>query len=156
MKHFIQSPRRQRGAALVIGLILLLVLTLLAVTSMNTASTELVMAGNEQYRQNAFQAAETGIEQALVKLPGVNQATTPQTIEERPVTDSTTDRYIVTGQYMGSDYNLRGFSAGKFVGFHYQLTSTGASARNAASLNVQGAVVIQNAGSGPSFTSINE
>ena len=48
------SHARQRGAALVIGLILLLVLTLLAVTGMNTASTELIMAGNEQYRQNAF------------------------------------------------------------------------------------------------------
>ena len=39
----------ERGAALVIGLVLLLILTLLAVTGMNTATTELVMAGNEQY-----------------------------------------------------------------------------------------------------------
>ncbi len=59
------SKARQRGAALVVGLMLLLVLTLLAVTGMNTASTELIMAGNAQWQENAFQAAETGIEQAI-------------------------------------------------------------------------------------------
>ena len=42
--------RRQDGAALVVGLILLLVLTLLAVSGMTTASLELQMAGNEQYQ----------------------------------------------------------------------------------------------------------
>src|SRR5258705_8739691 len=52
----------ERGAALVIGLILLLLLTLLAVSGMNSASLEFIMAGNEQYRANAFQAAEAGIQ----------------------------------------------------------------------------------------------
>src|SRR5262245_51029290 len=56
---------RQRGAALVIGLMLLVILTLLAVTGMNTASTELAMAGNEQYQLKAIQASQTGVEQAL-------------------------------------------------------------------------------------------
>src|SRR5262252_8991795 len=71
--------RRQGGAALVIGLILLLVLTLLAVSGMNSASLEFVMAGNEQFRANAFAAAETGIEQTLASgmfnpaLPPQNQ-----------------------------------------------------------------------------------
>ncbi len=60
------SPRgAQRGAALVIGLLLLLVLTILAVSGMNSASLEFVMAGNEQYRANAFSAAEAGIERTL-------------------------------------------------------------------------------------------
>ena len=45
-----RPPARQRGAALVIGLLLLLVLTLLAVSGMSSASVELIMAGNEQYR----------------------------------------------------------------------------------------------------------
>jgi type IV pilus assembly protein PilX len=56
---------RQRGAALVVGLILLLVLTLLAISGMTTASLELQMAGNEQYQERAFQAADAGIEQAM-------------------------------------------------------------------------------------------
>jgi type IV pilus assembly protein PilX len=55
----------QAGAALAIGLILLLVLTLLAVSGMTTASQELWMSGNDQYHEHAFQAAEAGVEQAL-------------------------------------------------------------------------------------------
>ena len=65
-RHKIALPRaaarRQRGAALVVGMILLMVLTLLAISGMNTATLELQMAGNAQYSENAFQASETGIE----------------------------------------------------------------------------------------------
>jgi type IV pilus assembly protein PilX len=56
---------RQSGAALVVGLILLVVITVLAVSGMNTATTELAMARNAQNYENAFQAAETGLEQAI-------------------------------------------------------------------------------------------
>ena len=59
-------PRqRQTGAALVVGLLLLLVLTILAISGMTTATLELQMAGNEQYQERAFQAADAGIEQAI-------------------------------------------------------------------------------------------
>ncbi len=61
----IQLAHRQRGAALVVGLVLLVVVTVLAISGMNTATTELAMARNDQNFENAFQAAETGIEQAL-------------------------------------------------------------------------------------------
>ena len=71
--------RAQRGAALVIGLILLLVLTLLAVSGMNSASLEFVMAGNEQYRANAFSAAEAGIERTLA-TGTFNPAALPQNL----------------------------------------------------------------------------
>lgn len=57
--------RRQQGAALVVGLILLVVITVLAISGMNTATTELAMARNDQNSENAFQAAETGLETAL-------------------------------------------------------------------------------------------
>ncbi len=61
----LQLAHRQRGAALVVGLVLLVVVTVLAISGMNTATTELAMARNDQNFENAFQAAETGIEQAL-------------------------------------------------------------------------------------------
>ena len=57
--------RKQQGAALVVGLILMVVVTVLAVSGMNTATTELAMARNDQSFENAFQAAETGLERAL-------------------------------------------------------------------------------------------
>ena len=59
------GPRRETGAALVVGLILLLVLTLLAISGMTTASLELQMAGNAQYQERAFQRADAGVEQAM-------------------------------------------------------------------------------------------
>ena len=68
MKRTIHTPgtrAAQQGAALVIGLLLLVVITVLAVSGMNTATTELAMARNDQVYENAFQAAETGLETAL-------------------------------------------------------------------------------------------
>lgn len=59
------AASRQTGAALVVGLILLVVVTVLAISGMNTATTELAIARNDQNFENAFQAAETGLERAL-------------------------------------------------------------------------------------------
>ena len=56
---------KQQGAALVVGLMLLVVITVLAISGMNTATTELAMARNDQAYEDAFQAAETGLETAL-------------------------------------------------------------------------------------------
>ena len=63
----IYLPGKQDGAALVIGLILMVVMTVLAISGMNTATTELAMARNDQSYENAFQAAETGLEMALAQ-----------------------------------------------------------------------------------------
>ena len=61
----ISNRKRQQGAALVVGLLLLVVITVLAISGMNTATTELAMARNDQAYEDAFQAAETGLETAL-------------------------------------------------------------------------------------------
>ena len=61
----IANRRDQQGAALVMGLLLLVVITILAVSGMNTATTALAMARNDQNYENAFQAAESGLETAL-------------------------------------------------------------------------------------------
>ena len=61
----LSHPNKQQGAALVIGLMLLVVITVLAISGMNTATTELALARNDQAYENAFQAAETGLETAL-------------------------------------------------------------------------------------------
>jgi type IV pilus assembly protein PilX len=63
--HSPTGQRQEQGAALVVGLILLLVLTLLAISGMTTASLELQMAGNAQYQERAFQMADAGVEQAM-------------------------------------------------------------------------------------------
>ncbi len=61
----ITSRNKQQGAALVVGLMLLVVITVLAISGMNTATTELALVRNDQASEDAFQAAETGLETAL-------------------------------------------------------------------------------------------
>jgi type IV pilus assembly protein PilX len=50
---------KQQGAALVVGLIVLLIMTILGVASMSATTTELKIANNLQTKNFAFQAAET-------------------------------------------------------------------------------------------------
>ncbi len=101
---------KQRGAALVIGLILLVVITLLAVVGMNIANTELASATSEQLRLRAFNAAETGLETRLQTLP--DDATTDPTpmesdhgrVENSPlntVTGDAADTYSHVTTYRG-------------------------------------------------------
>lgn len=65
MRHTPASRKAQSGAALVVGMLLLLVLTLLSVSAMNTASLELVMAGNIQSQEKTFQMAEQAIDMTI-------------------------------------------------------------------------------------------
>jgi len=153
MKTSVSPIRKQKGAALVVGLLLLVVLTLLAITGMNTATTELVMAGNEQFRQNAFNASAAGLEEALSKLATVPQDGTAVTVPGGKV-PSSKDTYSTSSTYKGDDLNVPGYSSGKFVGFHYEIVSTGNSARNASAQQRQGAFVIQSSGNAGSFSSI--
>ena len=78
--HFARARRRQQsGAALIVSLILLMVLTVLAISTMRTASLQLLMAGNVQYRENAYRLAHAGIDAALRRpLPvGIGDCTAP-------------------------------------------------------------------------------
>lgn len=57
--------RRERGAVLVVSLILLVILTLLGLSAMNTTQLGERMAANSQEATRAFQAAETGLTEAF-------------------------------------------------------------------------------------------
>jgi type IV pilus assembly protein PilX len=141
---------RQKGAALVIGLVLLLVLTVLAVSGMTSSSMELVMAGNEQFRQKSVQAADAGLEKALTILPTVKQSCTPIEIanEGTKDPDAPNDKYVVTAQYRGDGSPPSGFSLGEYTAIHYQVVSSGNSSRNTKAENTQGALIIQSTGGG--------
>lgn len=68
------SLRRERGAALVVALVFLLVMTVLGVTSMRTTTLQERMAGNLQDKNLAFQAAEAALREGEEFL---QQATLP-------------------------------------------------------------------------------
>jgi len=60
----VRMPARQRGAILIFCLVFLLVLTMMGVSSMESAVLEERMAGNLQDQNAAFQAAETSLQTA--------------------------------------------------------------------------------------------
>ena len=68
MRIRLRPAARQRGATLVIALIMLVLLTLFAVSSMNTANTNLRVVGNMQSKNEALYAAQETIE-AVISTP---------------------------------------------------------------------------------------
>lgn len=123
--HF--GARRQQGAALVIGLILLVVLTILAVSGVFTSTMELRMVRNMQSQERAFQAAEVAIEDALANpvlstSAGFSQATTA-------VPNSPGDEYSYDMQFVGQTplgTGTTGYSIGSaFQSYHFQIEATG-------------------------------
>lgn len=58
---YIKKITRQQGAVLFIGLIMLLIMSLIAITGMQSATLEERMAGNTRDNMVAFQAAEAAL-----------------------------------------------------------------------------------------------
>jgi type IV pilus assembly protein PilX len=157
-QHMIFLPRAARarhqgGAALVVGMILLMVLTLLAISGMNSATLELQMAGNTQYSENAFQAAETGVEEALreARVNGTNTSNVDPWKTE-VVAGTTSDHYKIITLHNPDNGVTKvpagGFSMGVGKGFsayHFDVTSTGTSSRSSTQTHVQGFYIVAQA-----------
>jgi type IV pilus assembly protein PilX len=94
------APRKrgQQGAVLAFCLIFLLVLTLMAVTGMDTAVVEERMASNMQDHSQAFQAAEAAMEQAEGWL--ASQTTLPVTSS-----NGSTTTWVLDGPDPDADSN---------------------------------------------------
>ncbi len=65
-----RNPEHQRGAALVVGLIFLAMLSLMGVAAYMVANQEERMAGNTRDRIRAFEAAETSLRDCEALLGG--------------------------------------------------------------------------------------
>lgn len=59
------SPGKQSGATLLVGLIMLVLLTLVLVTSFNISKTNLVIVGNMQHKNEVAAAAQQALEEAI-------------------------------------------------------------------------------------------
>lgn len=129
----------QSGAALVVGMVLLIVLTLLAVTAMRTSTLELQMAGNTQFEQNAFQAAEAGLERAM---GGAELVLDDQVaVHDLPETTDTAQTVV---SWVDATPNLQGgtsLGAG-FAAHHFEATSVGTAARGATATHRQGFFIV--------------
>ncbi len=129
MKIFNKS-QRQDGAALVVGLVLLVVITVLAISGMNTATTELAMARNDQNYENAFQAAETGLENALAQGT-FNTLANTNLVNNKKTNDSVTSVIVFEDSTLVPD---KAFSLGVGSGvaaYHFNVIATAESKRDA-------------------------
>jgi hypothetical protein len=150
------SPqRRQRGAALIIASMLLLIMTLVGVASLVAASLELRMSGNFQHQERAFQAAEFAVEQALNSSPlsTTYTLTSPKSFPasgaEALVPGSGTDSYtyrLYFDSSAGSTPIPSGSASGTaLVAYHFVIVGTGKSSRGAEATHRQGFYVLGSA-----------
>jgi type IV pilus assembly protein PilX len=131
------APRHaQTGATLIVGLVLLLVLTVVGISGMNTATMEITMAANTQYQQDAFQQAEDGIDIAI----GTRAYSTalPRVVDWLGTPDY--DRRAVTTYRMNTA--SFGSSTGELDAFHFDIVSVGRGPRNAVSQHNQSFYVV--------------
>jgi len=148
MKEII-NRRQQSGAALVIGLMMLVALTLIGVTTMGMSSMELRMASNAQNKSNAFQAAEAGLEVGLV-LTDAENTTAAQPIASPVLVNATatinsTFVGLIPGRGNGftTGVSCPGSSPERTRCAHFQVTSVGQHLQsNASSTQVQGFYVL--------------
>jgi type IV pilus assembly protein PilX len=128
----------QQGATLVVGLVLLLVLTVVGVSGMNTATMEINMAANTQFQQDAFQMTEDGADTVL--------ATRDYTTDGARTLDwiggTEYDRRAVTTYRLNTDVPDAAYSSDEVEAFHFDIRSVGRGPRNAQSEHVQSFYVV--------------
>jgi type IV pilus assembly protein PilX len=144
MHHISAARQGQQGAALVIGLILLLVLTILAVSGVFTSTMELRMVRNTQSQERAFQAAEVAVEDALANP--VLSTSAPFTQATIAVPNGYGDQYAYQLQFVGQTplgTGMTGFSIGSaFQAYHFQVDATGTGPDNSLAQHTQSFYVV--------------
>ncbi len=135
----------QRGAALIVGLVLLLAITVIGVSGMNASTLELNMAGNMQAQEAAFQAAEAGIDIAMAR--GMYSADEPRTLEWTALGDGVSRTRSVTSCVATTPVPDIAFSTGTGTGmlqaWHFDVVAEGEQTnRNARASHRQGFYVV--------------
>jgi type II secretory pathway pseudopilin PulG len=75
------SLRRQRGFTLIVGLIMLVLLTLIAVTAMRSTTAALQIISNNQFRNEATAAAQQAIDNVISSTAFMTTPPAPQNID---------------------------------------------------------------------------
>jgi type IV pilus assembly protein PilX len=132
-------PASQTGATLIVGLVLLLVLTVLGVSGMNTATMEITMAANTQFQQDAFQMTEDAIDIVLGNRSYTTSGPTTLNWLANPDFDRTA---VVRYQWPTPVPAGRAFSLGVFSAYHFDIQAIGLGPRNARSEHTQSFYVV--------------
>jgi type IV pilus assembly protein PilX len=134
-----QLRSSQNGATLIVGLVLLLVLTVLGVSGMNTATMEITMAANTQFHQDAFQMTEDAIDVVLGNRDYTTSGPTTLNWLGNPNADR---RAVTTYRWPTPVPAGRAFSLGVFSAYHFDIQAVGVGSRNAQSEHTQSFYVV--------------
>ena len=129
---------RQSGAALIVGLILMLVLTVLGVAGMSVSVFGLTMASNAQFEQATFQAAENGVD-FTIENANLNTTTTQNfnpAYSDGRYTATTEMTWQGTTPYLHSSFSI-GEDDGAVAAYHFDVVSTAAGPDGAHSVHTQ-------------------
>lgn len=135
-------PRREHGAVLIVALILLVILTMLGVSSMNTSSLEERMATNTQESNRAFHAAETGLSSGFENGDAYD-LTGPYTPAQAQVADTAT-YFQFSSDFLDWSPPPSGslYSATSFQAAHFDFRSEGETSAGVSSVLHGGAYQI--------------
>ena len=126
--------RGERGSALVVVLVLLSGLGALALAAAAAAMTALALAGHQQMAQNAFEAAEAGIVNALLAAAEARQGGTDAATILPDVATARAEYRTETREAEGPGALPAGFSigenAGTFTARHFFITADADSGRS--------------------------
>lgn len=150
-----------QGAALPVALILLLAITIVAVSAVMFATSDLRMVANQQRQERAFQAAETGVEAAMreaakIALSTTGPGNTPFQYKPAECTGTSPtkfptgtqgDKYCYTIRYIGGSTTaaplIEGFSlSGVVQGYHFESEAEAETPQGGAADHTQGFYII--------------
>jgi len=124
-------PKDQSGAALVIALIMLIMMTLMVLAASLTSHFEIKLAGNKRGSTNAFYSADSGIQVSLGRIenfniPGqyVDNKYNPFTDNNNPNPTNASVNITFNQAQQGAPRGV-GISAINFEFNHYVIESTG-------------------------------
>ena len=108
---------------------LLTVVTLLGLAGAGSARVEQQLARNDQFRENAASAASAGIEHAIRQIvTSIDPEAVPATL--RVTLPGSVDRYETMTRFVGYDMAVPQRPGSHLAGAHFEISSTGFSARN--------------------------
>lgn len=125
----VPPPRRQRGIVLMVALVMLVTITLLAIMTLGSATTEQKIAATGHFHNMGFQGAESAIEAAMTDVPHLSAALIASTPVNRTLSLGTTPvTAAAQTSYLGDASNIVGYSLGgqsQFAAYHFLIQGTG-------------------------------
>lgn len=135
--------RRSKGAVLIVSLILLMIMTLIGVSAIDTSTLQSQMTRNSLYARNLYQKSLSEIEAQYEKMRGSQYLTDVLTANPLPdkdndpglaITDDKVETYDpndpysqnVVVSFSGNGPPPSGYSLGLFIGKNFEIDSTSA------------------------------